>query len=146
MVLSFLCGELSYGTSPDKCMVFWSWLPHLKPKFHLIIIYYSVIKVFCIYCSQSAQTIGPKDFRHSRHAIRSGCRCVSSAGEEGRGRCADLQVFLSIIHAMSVLMLLTGCSNGLAIGAILKRMLYRLYGLCVFAVSAGQVQKSEILV
>ena len=31
-------------------------------------------------------------------------------------------VFLSIIHAMSVLGSLTGCSNGLAIGAILKCM------------------------
>ena len=49
--------------------------------------------------------------------------------------------FLSIIHAMSVLGSLTGCANGLAISAILKRMLYRLYGLCVLAVSAGQVKK-----
>ena len=50
-------------------------------------------------------------------------------------------VFLSIIHAMSVSGSLTGCCNGLAIGAVLKRMLYRLYGLCVFTVSAGQVKK-----
>ena len=42
-------------------------------------------------------------------------------------------VFLSMIHAMSVLESLTGCSNGLARGAILKRILNRLYGLCVFS-------------
>ena len=45
--LTFLCGELSYGTSADKCMVFWCWFPHLKRKFHLVIIYYSVVKSFC---------------------------------------------------------------------------------------------------
>ena len=28
--LSFFCGKLSYGTSADKCMVFWGWFPHLK--------------------------------------------------------------------------------------------------------------------
>ena len=38
MFLSFLCGELSYSTSADKCMVFWGWFPHLKRKFHLVII------------------------------------------------------------------------------------------------------------
>ena len=47
MFLSFLCGELSYGTSADKCMVFWGWFPHLKRKFHLVIIYYSIVKSFC---------------------------------------------------------------------------------------------------
>ena len=60
-----------------------------------------------------------------------------------KGRAAVLiySVFLSIIHPMFVLGLLTDCSNGLAIGIILKRMFYRLFGSCVFAVSAGQVKK-----
>ena len=60
---------------------------------------------------------------------------------KGRAAVLNYSVFLSIIHPMFVLGLLTGCSNGLAIGTILKRMLYRLFGLCVFAVSAGQVKK-----
>ena len=69
----------------------------------------------------------------SRNVSETTPRCVSGAGEEGRGRSwlCWFSVFSSIIHAMSVLGLLTGCSNGLAVGAILKRMLYRLYGLCV---------------
>ena len=93
MFLSFLCGKLSYGTSADKCMVFWGWFPHLKRKFHLVIIYYSVVKSFCRLLPIGANN-GPNDFRRSRHAICWGCRCVSGTSEEGRGRCSDLQCFL----------------------------------------------------
>ena len=46
MFLSFLCVELSYSTSADKCMVFWEWFSHLKPKFHCAIFYFSVVKSF----------------------------------------------------------------------------------------------------
>ena len=46
MFLFFLRVELSYGTSADKCMVFWGWFPHLKSKFHCAIMYYWVVKSF----------------------------------------------------------------------------------------------------
>ena len=52
-------------------------------------------------------------------------------------------VFSSIIDAMSALGLLTGCSNGLAVGAILKRMLFRLYGLCVGRCSLCQLVRNS---
>ena len=73
-------------------------------------------------------------------------RCVSGAGEEGRGRswlCWFTVFSRQLINAMSVLGLLTGCSNGLAVGAILKRMLYRLYGLCVGRCSLCQLVRNS---
>ena len=52
MFLSFLCVELPYGTSADKCMVFWGWFPHLKPKFHCAIIYLLGCQIILRFCTE----------------------------------------------------------------------------------------------
>ena len=95
MFLSFLCGELSYGTLADKCMVFWGWFPHLKRKFHLVIIYYSIVKSFC-----RLLQIGPNN-RAKWFSLFPLCNLLGMQmrfgcwwGRKGPLLCADFQCFL----------------------------------------------------
>ena len=114
--------ELSYGTLADKCMAFWGWFLHLKPKFHCAIIYYSVVKSFWDFAQRTTVSLSylgnfsqwlnahvpwrykvsawnshhkyylcntqiSREFlESSRNVSETTPRCVSGAGEEGRGR------------------------------------------------------------